>query len=49
MKPLVAEVTLDWLLRRIYLEDSAGAGGQARDGTGCCNGNCTGADHLLQA
>ena len=52
MKPLVAEVTLHWLLGGIYPEESGGAG----DGTGgggevggdSDSGDWTGADDLLQ-
>ena len=54
MKPLMAEVTLDWLLGRIYPEDSVGEGGQAGDDTGggCQVGGDSGdsaaGHHLLQ-
>ena len=59
MKPLVAEVTLHWLLGRIDPEDCAGSGGKVggqagcRTGGGCDvggeSGDSRGVDHLLQA
>ena len=55
MKPLMAEITLHWLLGRIYPEDSVGEGGLAGDNAGGGrqvagdSGDSAAAQHLLQA